>query len=137
LPNISSQFGWRIHPVTKKKSFHNGVDIDMPMYTKIYATMSGKVVSVKYTTKTTYGEGYGNYIVIRNNLGFETVYAHLSAIYVKQGQDVEKGTLVANLGRTGNATGPCLHYEVIQGGERRNPLDSLFMNYPMKLLAKR
>jgi murein DD-endopeptidase MepM/ murein hydrolase activator NlpD len=136
-PNISSDFGWRIHPITHKKSFHTGVDIDMPMYTKIYATMTGKVVEVKYTTKTTYGQGYGNYIVVRNNLGFETLYAHLSAIYVKNGQTVEKGQLVANLGRTGNATGPCLHYEVIQASERKNPLDSLFLNYQVKLLAKK
>jgi len=135
--NISSPFGWRIHPVTKKRSFHTGVDIDMPMYTKIYSTMSGKVIEVKYTTKATYGEGYGNYIVIKNNLGFETLYAHLSAIYVKKGQIIGKGDLVANLGRTGNATGPCLHYEVIQAGERRDPMDSLYMYYPMKLLAKK
>jgi len=134
-PNISSPFGWRIHPVTRKKSYHQGVDIDLPLHTKIYSTMSGTVTSVKYTTKETYGEGYGNYIVVRNKLGFETVYAHLSAIYVKQGQEVTKGQLVANLGRTGNATGPCLHYEVLQGGERKDPLDSLFMNYQIKLLA--
>jgi murein DD-endopeptidase MepM/ murein hydrolase activator NlpD len=135
--NVSSGFGWRIHPITHKKSFHTGVDIDMPMYTKIYATMSGKVIEVKYTTKTTYGQGYGNYIIVKNNLGFETLYAHLSAIYVKEGQTIDKGQLVANLGRTGNATGPCLHYEVIQANERKNPMDSLFMNYQMKLLAKK
>lgn len=130
-PYISSKYGWRMHPIGKRKHFHTGVDIDMPIYTKIYATMTGKVVGVTYNN----GNGYGNYVVIKNELGFQTLYAHLSTMYVKKGQVVNKGDLIGKLGNTGTVTGAHLHYEIFQGGDRKNPMDSLFMNHPMKLLA--
>lgn len=134
-PYISSEFGWRIHPTTGDKTFHTGVDINMPLHTNIYSTMTGKVIEVKYTTETTNGQGYGNYVVINNNLGFKTLYAHLSTISVIEGQKINKGQLVGNLGKTGNATGPCLHYEIFQNNERLNPMDSLYLNHSIKLLA--
>lgn len=127
--SISSKFGWRKNPNTHKPQYHTGVDISMPIHTKINSTMSGEVVVVKYTTKATYGQGYGNYIVIKNSIGFQTLYSHLSGIYVREGQRVEKGQLIATVGITGNATGPNLHYEIYQAGELKNPLDSLFTNY--------
>jgi murein DD-endopeptidase MepM/ murein hydrolase activator NlpD len=135
--HVSSKFGWRISPTTKRKQFHRGIDINMPLHTDIHSTMSGKVVEVKYTTKNTYGQGYGNYIVIRNSLGFETLYAHLSKISVKKGQQVNKGQLVGTVGITGNATGPNLHYEILQGGELKDPMSSLFIKYQNTLTAEK
>lgn len=135
--SISSKYGWRKNPNNGKPQFHTGVDINMPLHTKINSTMSGKVVVVKYTTKTTYGQGYGNYVVIKNSVGFQTLYSHLSRIYVREGQTVKKGQLIATIGITGNATGPNLHYEVYQAGDLKNPLDSLFMNYNGKMIANK
>jgi len=135
--HVSSKFGWRISPTTKKKQFHTGIDINMPLHTDIHTTMSGKVIDVKYTTKSTYGHGYGNYIVIRNSLGFETLYAHLSRISVKRGQQVKKGQLVGTVGITGNATGPNLHYEILQGRDLKDPLSSLFIRYQNNLVVKK
>ena len=104
--NVSSRFGWRISPITKRSQFHDGIDIDMPLYTKINSTMSGIIEEIKYASKIPYGYGYGNVVVIKNNLGFETLYAHLNKIYVKKGQHVIKRQLIGTLGVTGNATGP-------------------------------
>jgi murein DD-endopeptidase MepM/ murein hydrolase activator NlpD len=114
---ISSKFGWRLNPYNKKTQFHTGVDINMVVGTKIHSTMSGEIEKIEYSKY-----GYGNYIIIKNSLGFETLYAHLNRISVKKGQQVDKGQLIATLGVSGNATGPNLHYEVHQGGDLKNPL---------------
>jgi murein DD-endopeptidase MepM/ murein hydrolase activator NlpD len=135
--NVSSGFGWRISPITKRSQFHDGIDINMPLHTKINSTMSGVIEEVKYTSKASYGYGYGNFVVIKNNLGFETLYAHLSQIYVKKGQHVIKGQLIGTLGVTGNATGPNLHYEVHQSGDLKNPLTSLFMLHKNELIVQK
>lgn len=98
---ISSKFGWRISPVTRRYEFHKGVDIRSPLYTNVHSTMSGEISDIMDIKN-----GYGNCVIIKNKLGFKTLYAHLSRIYVKKDQQVNKGQLIASVGRTGDATGP-------------------------------
>jgi murein DD-endopeptidase MepM/ murein hydrolase activator NlpD len=69
--------------------------------------------------------GYGNYLVINHGNGFETLYAHLSQIRVIAGQGVQRGQVIGLVGRTGRSTGPHLHFEIRQGGVKRNPFGFL------------
>ncbi len=103
---ISSKFGYRIHPVTKKKSFHAGIDLPAKHGTPIYAPASGVVV---YADKK---GAYGNFMLITHSFGFKTAYGHLSRFAVKSGAYVSKGQKIAYVGNTGRSTGAHLHYEV-------------------------
>ncbi|MCI9541044.1 MAG: peptidoglycan DD-metalloendopeptidase family protein [Lachnospiraceae bacterium] len=114
--NISSNYGYREHPITKQEQIHRGLDIASPKGTPVYATHTGMV------TTATYDSGYGNYIVITDDKGFTTKYAHLSSLQVTAGQTVEKGTEIGQVGSTGNSTGNHLHLEVLQNGQYYNPL---------------
>jgi murein DD-endopeptidase MepM/ murein hydrolase activator NlpD len=69
--------------------------------------------------------GYGNYIVIDHGNGFQTLYAHLSRIFVNVGDSVAQGTVIGLVGNTGNSTGPHLHFEIRQTGILRNPFGYL------------
>jgi murein DD-endopeptidase MepM/ murein hydrolase activator NlpD len=102
---ISSVFGFRIHPISGKKKMHTGTDIAAPKGTKVMAAGAGEVIVAKY-----YG-GYGNTVIIDHN-GKWTLYAHLSKISVKEGQDVKTGAKIGEVGSTGSSTGNHLHYEV-------------------------
>jgi murein DD-endopeptidase MepM/ murein hydrolase activator NlpD len=116
---ITSRFGWRIDPFTKKHAHHDGIDIPMPNGTSIIATADGvvKAVRISYTLN----KNYGREIIIDHGYGYETRYAHCSKILVKRGEKVERWQPIGEVGETGKATGPHLHYEVIFKGERQNP----------------
>jgi len=118
----TGRFGWpmsgRISQTYSDK--HRAIDIAAPIGTPVYAADSGFVVNAQWTTV-----GYGRMIVIDHGNGFRTLYAHLNAFYVEVGQSVAKGEKIGECGRTGHATGPHLHFEVIQNGVRRNPLNYL------------
>ena len=103
---ISTRFGFRIHPITKRKQFHPADDLAADLGTPIYAPASGVVV---YVGKKKF---YGNFLLIRHGLGFATAYGHLHRIGVKSGEYVKKGQLVALCGNTGRSTGPHVHYEL-------------------------
>jgi len=103
---ISSNFGYRIHPVTKKKSFHAGLDLPAKHGTPVYAPASGIVVMAQKKG------AYGNFILITHSYGFKTAYGHLSKFAVSSGEFVNKGQLIAYVGSTGRSTGPHLHYEI-------------------------
>lgn len=96
---------------------HNGIDIGADMNTEIYAAASGIVT---YAGEM---DGYGNYVVIDHENGFETAYAHCNTILVSVNKSVKKGEIIAYVGSTGNSTGPHLHFEVRLSGEHLNPLD--------------
>jgi murein DD-endopeptidase MepM/ murein hydrolase activator NlpD len=104
-----SAFGARIHPITKTMLIHEGIDISQPMGTPIYAAADGKVIVSKMQNDK---KGYGNYIVIRHNDEFDTLYAHLSTRTVKAGDLVKAGALIGYVGSTGDSTGPHLHFGV-------------------------
>lgn len=101
----TSSFGWRTHPITGSRRFHSGVDIGAPTGAPVVAAGSGTIVSSGWLG------GYGKAIVIQHNGVQQTLYGHLSEIFVQPGQIVEQGTVIGRVGSTGNSTGPHLHYE--------------------------
>lgn len=116
---ISSGFGNRFHPIDKVIKFHAGIDIAVPIGTKVTASASGVV------THAGWKKGYGNLVIVRHNDGKETYYGHLSKITVKENEQVSKGQQVALSGSTGKSTGPHLHFEVRENGVVVNPLKIL------------
>lgn len=117
--NISSHFGYRVHPTTKEKKFHNGIDFKVKSGSPIKSTASGTVIKSVDSPG-----GYGKHIVISHADGYETKYAHLSELHVQEGQKVDKGTIIGLSGNSGKSTAPHLHYEVSKDGKRVDP--SLF-----------
>lgn len=117
---VSSLFGFRYHPILKKPKFHDGIDFKTPIGTPVYATANGVV------KKAIYGKtGYGNHIIISHSSGYETLYAHLSKLKVKDGEYVKKGQLIGYSGNSGRSVNPHLHYEVRLSGEAIDPVDYL------------
>lgn len=109
-PKITSKFGYRIHPITKKKTFHNGLDLVSSIKNRnLYAIDEGyvqKVVNNQNKAKT----GYGNYVWVRYpRYNLSLLHAHCSSIKVKKGDKVKKGKVVAIMGTTGASTGVHLH----------------------------
>lgn len=104
---ITSMFGWRMHPVTGEKGFHAGTDIGAPMGTPVLAAHAGRVALADFLG------GYGLAVVLRHNQDAqETRYGHLSEVAVKPGDWVEQGTVIGRVGDSGNTNGPHLHFEV-------------------------
>ncbi len=106
---ITSFFGWRIHPITGDRRFHAGTDFGAAMGTPVVAAYSGNVAIADLMG------GYGLAVVLdHQKFGQQTLYAHLSEIFVQPGQVVEQGTVIGRVGSTGNSTGAHLHFEVRQ-----------------------
>ncbi len=118
---ISSEYGWRKHPVTGSKNFHSGLDIAAPEGTPIFCSKNGIV------TFADENGGYGLMVEVRHSNGFYTRYGHMSQIDVTEGQMVEIGTILGRVGETGVATGPHLHFEIRFEGNTAtlNPLEKL------------
>jgi len=114
---VTSPYGMRV--LNGRKEFHAGIDIGGPTGTNIVAAESGRV------SYSGYMRGYGNVIILSHDGGYSTVYGHCSVRLVKKGQYVKKGSTIGKVGRTGNATGPHLHFEVRLGGKPVNPLSYL------------
>lgn len=120
---LVSGFGMRYHPILHYRRMHTGVDLTAQSGTPVYATGDGRVEVAGR------GQGLGGYgvcIVINHGYGFKTLYAHLSDVKVKQGERVKRGEVIGNVGRTGLAQGYHLHYEVIQNGNKVNPVYFFF-----------
>lgn len=113
---MTSPFGWRRHPIFRKRRFHTGIDLAGPRRSKIRASDSGHVIHSGW-----YG-GYGRVVIVSHGNGFSTLYAHLTKAMVKKGQNVKKGDVIGLEGSTGFATGPHLHFEVRVKGKPKNPL---------------
>ncbi|MEI6314381.1 MAG: M23 family metallopeptidase [Syntrophus sp. (in: bacteria)] len=112
---ITSLFGSRANPITRRVELHRGIDISAPSGTNVKATADG-VVSF-----SGWNGGGGNTVVIEHGHGFSSCYAHNSANKVNVGQRVKRGETVSYVGATGNATGSHVHYEIWQGGRVINP----------------
>ena len=116
---ISDPYGWRTHPITGKRSFHNGLDIGNKIGTPIYAVADGKVSS---TGQQKY---FGKFIGISHKFGYQTNFAHLHKIYVKKGEIVKRGQIIGEMGNSGRSTGSHLHFEVLRYNKYRNPYEYL------------
>lgn len=115
---ITGLFGPAIHPINKYWYIHKGVDFGgSPLGAPIVATADGEVVEVKYEAR-----GYGNMVVIRHKYGFSTLYAHMSRVMVREGQDIYQGQMIGQMGTTGLSTGIHLHYEVRVGSDVVDPM---------------
>lgn len=112
---ITSGYGYRIHPISKRRQFHHGVDLRAKTRNRAYAVKSGRVIFVGWKG------GYGKLVIIKHANGFTTRYGHLHKIYVNHGQRVRKGTTVGLAGNTGYSTGPHLHFEIRYKGRSIDP----------------
>ena len=114
--NVSSSYGWRIHPVTGKKSLHTGTDLPAPTGTKVIAAGAGEVILAGW-----YG-AYGNAVIVDHGGGYTTLYGHNSSLNVSVGDMVTAGQTVSYVGSTGWSTGAHLHFEVRVNGNTTDPM---------------
>lgn len=103
---VTSEFGARIHPITKELSYHSGVDIAADSGTPIYAAFDGKVITAAYD------QWNGNYLKLQHENGILTVYCHCEKLNVEEGQIIRAGEIIGYVGSTGSSTGPHLHFEL-------------------------
>ena len=122
----TSKFGWRTHPITQKKRFHNGLDLRAARRTDVRATADGVVRYIQDKNKGT----LGRVVIISHNFGFETAYGHLRFVDVKAGDVIHKGQLIARSGNSGRSSGPHLHYEIRYANKILNPTS--FTKWNMK-----
>ncbi len=120
LRAMASGYGYRRDPIYGTTKFHEGMDFSSPIGTPVYATGDGTVTHAKWQSS------YGNLIEINHGFNYTTRYAHLSQIFVHDGQKVKRGDLIGKVGNTGKSTGPHLHYEVRLRGEPQNPVNYYF-----------
>ncbi|MDD3927537.1 MAG: M23 family metallopeptidase [bacterium] len=112
---ITSRFGIRVHPVSRSKRMHAGLDIAVRTGTPVKACRAGKVILARKAG------GYGNLVILDHGNGLTTRYGHNSVLLVKPGQKVARGQVIAKSGSTGVSTGPHLHFEVRKSGRAVNP----------------
>lgn len=116
---ISDEYGYRIHPITGAKQFHNGIDMAAAGGSPILAAYGGKVVAAAYSSSM------GNYVMIDHGDSLYTIYMHASALYVSKGQEVSQGQKIAAVGSTGRSTGNHLHFSVRLNGSYVSPWNYL------------
>jgi len=116
---ITSNYGYRVHPIRGSVIFHSGIDIAAMYGAPICVTASGIVIFSGW-----YG-GYGNAVIVDHGNGYSSLYAHCSTIFVGKGQSVNQGNIIASIGSTGMSTGPHLHFEIRQNGVPIDPRSRL------------
>lgn len=114
--SISSPYGIRVHPITRQKHYHSGVDLKAKYGAPIFAIASGKVIRASRYA------GYGHCVEIMHDNGYKSLYGHLSGYAVRCGMRVAKGQRIGMVGTTGFSTGPHLHLELARYDRRMNPL---------------
>lgn len=130
LTHIASGFGWRMHPILKIRRMHNGIDFVAKHGTPIYASGNGVV------KEASGGGSFGNIVKINHGYGYETIYAHLSKITVRNGARVKRGEIIGYMGNTGLSVSTHLHYEVLKNGAHVNPVNFFYGNLsPEEYLA--
>ena len=116
---VTSACGERENPILQKKEVHDGLDIAVSEGTAVVAVKSGTVTEVR-TSAT-----YGKLLRYETTDGYTILYAHLSEILVKKGENIKQGQVVARSGNTGLSTGPHLHYGIYRDGTLLNPMEYL------------
>ncbi len=112
---MSSAYGNRLDPFTKKTTFHGGIDLAAKHGSSVHASQDG-IVEFASTSG-----GYGKLIIIKHAMGYETRYGHLDTFLVKSGERIKKGEKIGEVGMTGRTTGPHLHFEVRRNSKRQKP----------------
>ena len=112
---LTSKYGYRPHPVTRRYRFHEGIDLRAAVGTRVYASKAGRVIFAGRKG------GYGKIVGIEHEGNFSTWYGHLSRIRVKVGQTVSQGKVIGLSGNTGISTGPHLHFEIRYKGRSEKP----------------
>lgn len=112
---VTSEFAYRIHPITGKRTHHDGIDLAAPKGTKIYAIADGVI------TASSLGSISGNFVIVKHRDGLESFYGHMSKRAVSVGQKVSKGAVIGYVGTTGRSTGNHLHFEIRKNGVKLNP----------------
>ena len=125
---VTSKYGKRKHPVTKKWRFHHGIDLAGTWQENIKVSADGIV------TFAGYHGSFGKVIRIRHNYGIKTTYGHLAKILVKKGQIVSEGQIIGKMGRTGRVDGAHLHYEISVNGKSKDP--AIYFKIGRKLLSR-
>ncbi len=118
---ITSGFGWRDDPFSSKRAFHNGIDIANRKGTPIVATASGVVIYVGTMGRL------GLCVKINHGYGYKTLYGHLKSANVNVGDKVNRGEIIANMGKSGRSTGSHLHYSVFRYSKAVNPRDYIML----------
>lgn len=113
---VTSPYGWRLHPITGRRTFHRGVDLSANKATPVLSTADGVI---RFQGRK---GSYGNCIIITHAYGLETLYAHLSRNYCRRGMAVHKGQIIGFAGSTGQSTGDHLHYEIRKKGNAIRPV---------------
>ena len=116
---LTSPFGCRKSPITGMREFHQGIDIAGPTGTAIKAAMAGRVAAVGVAPI------WGKYVILRHADGYQTLYGHLNAIEVANGERVEQGQRIGDMGNTGFSTGSHLHFTIFKDGAPVDPLNYL------------
>jgi murein DD-endopeptidase MepM/ murein hydrolase activator NlpD len=121
LKRMASGYGYRMHPILKYRKFHAGMDFTAPRGTPIYATGKGKVIQAGSKSS-----GYGKHVRIEHGYNYVTLYAHMSKINVRIGDQINRGDVIGYVGNTGLSSGPHCHYEVRKNGKPVNPVNYYF-----------
>jgi murein DD-endopeptidase MepM/ murein hydrolase activator NlpD len=116
---LTSPFGWRDDPITGARTYHAALDIAAALGTPVKAAMKGTISSAGQNAI------YGKFVIITHSNGYQSMYAHMSAISVAQGTAVEQGAKIGEVGSTGRSTGPHLHFALFKNGRSLDPLEFL------------
>lgn len=122
VKRFASMFGWRMDPISGRRTFHNGIDLSANRGVPVHA--AGNAV-VKFTG---WKQGYGRVVELDHGFGYVTLYAHLHTIDVKKGQSVTRGQKIGTVGSSGKSTGAHLHYEIIYRGHNIDPINYFFLD---------
>lgn len=120
---LTSSYGFRNDPFTKRRTAHHGIDLAGRTGLEIHSSGEG-TVTVAHVSRY----GYGKEVVVDHGFGYTSRYAHLEDIHVKVGQKLKRGEVLGTLGNTGRSTGPHLHYEIRKDGHPVNPMYFFYEN---------
>ena len=113
---VASGFKMRMHPILKIRKLHKGMDFTAPRGTPIYASGNGKIYRAQRSST------FGKVVYIDHGYGYKSIYAHMSKMVVRRGQQVRRGDIIGYVGSTGLSVAPHLHYEVHKNGKALNPI---------------